>query len=276
MSHALLLREKKARAGKVYYPLKLQLMTKPTPGPNELLVKIHAAALNRRDLFIRQNLYPNISFQTPLLSDGYGVVAEAGPCASRDLLGQPVLLTPCRGWAASADGPEEENWATFGAIGGVGPGTDLGGTAQRWMVVHESEVEPCPAHLSAVEAAALPTCGLTGWRALVTKSGNARPGHNILVTGIGGGVALQVLQFGLALGCNVYVTSGSEAKIARALQLGAKGACCIRMESGTGPWEGCFQRNDPIWTRWWMGLAEILPSRRRHSSSPGVLSPATA
>lgn len=187
-----------------------------------------------------------------------------------------MLLTPCRGWAASADGPEEENWATFGAIGGVGPRTDRGGTAQRWMVVHESEVEPCPAHLSAVEAAALPTCGLTGWRALVTKSGNARPGHNILITGIGGGVVLQLLQFGVALGCNVYVTSGSEAKIARALQLGAKGACCIRMESGTGPWEGCFQRNDPIWTRWWMGLAEILPSRRRHSSSPGVLSPATA
>lgn len=57
----------------------------------------------------------------------------------------------------------------------------------------------------------------------MTKSGNAVPGRNILVTGIGGGVALQILQFGVALGCNMYVSSSSEEKIQKALEMGAKG-----------------------------------------------------
>ncbi|RWA07453.1 hypothetical protein EKO27_g7657, partial [Xylaria grammica] len=83
-------------------------------------------------------------------------------------------------------------------------------------------------YLSTAEAAALPLVGLTAWRALVTKSGNALPGRNILVTGIGGGVALAVLQFAVALGCNTYVTSGSPAKLERAKELGAKGGVSYR------------------------------------------------
>jgi NADPH:quinone reductase-like Zn-dependent oxidoreductase len=89
--------------------------------------------------------------------------------------------------------------------------------------VHEDEVEPAPLHLSPVESAALPLVGLTAWRAVVTKSGNAVPGRNILVTGIGGGVALAALQFAVAKGCNVYVTSGHADKIERAKAMGAKG-----------------------------------------------------
>ncbi|KAF2136196.1 uncharacterized protein K452DRAFT_292610 [Aplosporella prunicola CBS 121167] len=220
MPHALTIREKRGKAGKVYYPLQLNLVPKPSPGPNELLVKVHAAALNHRDFFIRQHLYPSISFKAPLLCDGYGTVVETGPGCTSDLLHKPVVLTPCRGWATNPDGPED--WSKFTTIGGTEPDLHLG-TAQNYVVVHESEVELCPEHLSAIEGAAIPACGLTGWRALVTKSGNAKPGRNILVTGIGGGVALQVLQFGLALGCNMYVTSGSEEKIVKAQQLGAKG-----------------------------------------------------
>ena len=267
MPHALLIREKRAKGGKVYYPLQLQATPKPTPGPNELLVRMSAAALNHRDFFIRQNLYPNISFQSPLLSDGSGTVIEAGPgcsATSRALADRQglVVLTPSRGWGADAAGPEPDSWATFGAIGGVAVGLEpgrqqqLAGTAQTYVVVHETEVEPSPEHLSPSEAAALPTCGLTAWRALVTKcalgpanassSSSAvaaaaaaaasaateepRAGDhegnvskNILVTGIGGGVALQVLQFAVALGHNVWVTSGSEAKLQRAQQLGARG-----------------------------------------------------
>ncbi|KAI3329032.1 hypothetical protein HD806DRAFT_481424 [Xylariaceae sp. AK1471] len=100
--------------------------------------------------------------------------------------------------------------------------------AQDYVVVPETEVEVAPDYLSAAEAAALPLVGLTGWRALVTKSGNARPGANILITGIGGGVALAVLQFAVALGCNAYVTSGTPAKLERAKELGAKGGVSYR------------------------------------------------
>ena len=103
------------------------------------------------------------------------------------------------------------------------------GTAQEYIVCHEDDVEPAPEHLSAVEGAALPLVGVTGWRALVTKTGgNASAGRNILVTGIGGGVALQVLQFATALGCNVWVTSGDRAKIEKAVKLGARGGVSYR------------------------------------------------
>lgn len=86
-----------------------------------------------------------------------------------------------------------------------------------------SEVELAPEHLSDAEAAALPLTGLTAWRALVSKSGNAEKGRNILVTGIGGGVALNALQFAVAKGCKVFVTSGSAEKIEKAKKMGAIG-----------------------------------------------------
>jgi len=104
------------------------------------------------------------------------------------------------------------------------------GTAQDVLVVEESEVEEAPSHLDAVHAAALPLTGLTGWRAFMSKSGNAEAGKNILVTGIGGGVALNVLQFAVAVGAKVWVTSGDEGKIARAKELGASGGVSYKNE----------------------------------------------
>lgn len=229
MPHTLTIKQKKGKAGKIYYPLQLNLVPKPSPGPNELLIKLHAAALNHRDFFIRQHLYPDISFKSPLLSDGCGTVVEMGPaCTSSHLFNKLVVLTPFRGWTSNPEGPE--NWSNFSTIGGVEPHIDLG-MAQNYIVVHESEVEPCPEHLSLAEGAAVPCCGITAWRALVTKSGNAKPGRNILVTGIGGGVALQTLLFGVALGCNMYVSSGSEEKITKARQMGALGGVNYKSEN---------------------------------------------
>jgi NADPH:quinone reductase-like Zn-dependent oxidoreductase len=204
---------------KLLLSLQLKHVPKPEPGENELLVRISAAALNHRDLFIRRHLYPAISFDAPMLADGYGVVVAAGPGVTRrDLLNKPVLLTPMRGWEADPETPE----SGFVAVTGSSRLSDVG-TAQDYVVVHESEVEPAPEHLTPTEGAALPLVGLTGWRALVSKTNAAAPGKNILVTGIGGGVALQVLQFAAAFGANVYVTSGDRAKIDKAVALGAKG-----------------------------------------------------
>jgi NADPH:quinone reductase-like Zn-dependent oxidoreductase len=107
--------------------------------------------------------------------------------------------------------------------------------------VDELEVEEAPAHLSPTEAAALPLVGLTGWRALVSKSGNAEAGRNILITGIGGGVALQVLQFAVALGANAYVTSGDEGKIQKAKEMGAKGGVNYKTEG----WEKDLKKQLP-------------------------------
>ena len=101
------------------------------------------------------------------------------------------------------------------------------------VAVPADDVELAPEHLSDAEAAALPLTGLTAWRALSTKSANAVAGRNILVTGIGGGVALMVLLFAVAKGCNVFVTSSSIEKIDRARKLGAKGGVIYTAEGSS-------------------------------------------
>lgn len=154
-----------------------------------------------------------------------------------------MLLAPSRGWASSPLGPEDP--AKFSVIGG----STLydAGCAQEFIVVPEDDVEPAPSHLSAVEGAALPLAGLTAWRALVSKAGaeNTAPGANVLVTGIGGGVALFVLQFAVARGCNVFVTSGSEEKIARAVGLGAKGGVVYREKAWEKKLAGLLPKDRP-------------------------------
>ncbi|KAG6103305.1 hypothetical protein E4U31_002918 [Claviceps sp. LM219 group G6] len=206
--------------GQVYYPIKIKHVPLPTVGPSQLLVRMDAAALNHKDLFIRRHLYPAISFENPLLADGYGTVVQVGAAVSKHnrslLLHQPVLINPMSMWESDPEAPEQ------GAVLIIGASslTPLG-CGQDYALVHEDDVVPAPPHLSPVEGAALPLAGLTGWRALVTKSRNAEAGRNILVTGIGGGVALQVLQFAVAMGCHVYVTSGDEAKIEKAKAMGA-------------------------------------------------------
>ncbi|KAK8118916.1 zinc-type alcohol dehydrogenase-like protein YogA [Apiospora kogelbergensis] len=224
------------KPGRVYYPLQLHTAPIPEPGPGEVLVELHAAALNHRDLFIRQHLYPGISFTHPLLADGCGTVIRTAGDEQSDhgasanlLLNRKVILTPTRGWHRSRDGPEDlKKYTVIGGSSG-----SPAGAAQRYIAVPASEVELAPAHLSAAEGAALPLVGVTAWRALVTKCFDGdltgAAGRNILVTGIGGGVALQVLQFGVALGCRVYVTSGDVAKLRRATsELGAAGGVSYR------------------------------------------------
>ncbi|KAI9762028.1 MAG: hypothetical protein M4579_000664 [Chaenotheca gracillima] len=225
MPKAVTIEKVDGKPGKVYYPLKCIDQPQPSPKSNELVIRISAAALNHRDLFIRQHLYPGTTFGVPLLADGAGIVTATG---SSDLdakwKGKRVVLTPSRGWDKSPDGPE----GPFAILGGT---KDCAvGTLQELVTVDAAEVEEAPIHLTSVEAAALPLTGLTAWRAVFTKSGNAKPGHNLLITGIGGGVALMALQLASANGCNVYVTSGSEEKIQKARELGAQGGVNYRAE----------------------------------------------
>lgn len=207
-----------------------------------MLVRLHAAALNHRDLFIRRHQYPGISFNAPMLADGCGTVVQVGSAVKRsNLLNKSVILTPMRGWESDPAGPEDAQ--KFSVTGCAILYEDVG-TAQDYIAVSEDEVELAPEHLSTVESAALPLVGLTGWRALVTKAGISSPGKNVLITGIGGGVALQVLQFAVAFGCNAYVTSGDQAKIDKAVAMGAKG--------------GVIYKNDS----WGKDLRNLLPKDR--------------
>ncbi|KAL1843322.1 hypothetical protein VTJ49DRAFT_2139 [Mycothermus thermophilus] len=241
MQRSITVKKTEGKPGEVYYPLQLNSVPIPTPGPGQVLVKVSAASLNHRDLFIRQHLYPGISFTSPLMSDAYGVVTALGPgCSSPSLLHKPVILVPTRGWDSDPNGPESTNFCIIGASTGT-----PAGAGTEYLVVDEQDVVLAPEHLTPAEGACLPVVGVTAWRSLVVKSGNAEPGRNILITGIGGGVALQALQFAVAKGCNVWVTSGEAGKIERAVrEHGAKGGVSYR-EKG-----------------WEKELAKMLPRER--------------
>ena len=207
------------RAGN-YHHLNLKDVPQPVAKPNEVLLKVVTAALNHRDLYIRQSLYPSISFDNAILADGCALVLPhpKGAAASHSFLpDQRVIINPGTGWISDPAGPE----GAYAVIGGTSAAKL--GMLQEMLAVPAADVQLAPPHLSNAEAAALPLAGLTAWRAFRTKSSNAAPGRNILVTGIGGGVAIMVLLFARAMGCNVFVTSSSTAKIERALELGAQG-----------------------------------------------------
>lgn len=202
----------------MYYPLSLDEIPLPTLGATDLLVRITAAALNHRDLFIRQHLYPGTTFGVPLGSDGCGIVVDKGGSASSSWLGKRVIINPGLGWVAAHSAPEESGYQILG-------GTNKNGLFSEYVAVEQSQVEVAPVHLSDVEAAALPLTGLTAWRAVITKAReeNIAPGKNVLVTGIGGGVALIALAIAVSRGATVWVTSSSQEKIDKAVKLGAAG-----------------------------------------------------
>lgn len=220
MPSAIVIRQIEGKPGKVYYPLEKINVPEPSPKENEVVVKIAAAALNHRDLFIRQHLYPGTTFGIPLLADGCGTVVSAGSSSeAQKWKGKRVVINPGTGWKDDVDGPEDpKGYAILG-----GTKVNPAGTLGDYMVIGASELEDAPEHLSDAEAAAVCLTGLTAWRSVMTKSGNAKPGRNILVTGIGGGVAIMALLFASAAGARVYVSSGSEEKLAKAKQLGAAG-----------------------------------------------------
>ncbi|PGH32475.1 hypothetical protein GX50_04712 [[Emmonsia] crescens] len=224
---------KPGKPGQVYYPISLKNVPTPTPKGSELLIKLTAAALNHRDLFLRQHLYPGLAFNVPLLADGVGIVISTGPDVKepQSWIQKRVILSPGTGWLDAEDGPESETG--YAIMGGTRFNSK--GTLQEYITLDVSEVEEAPTHLTDVEAAALPLTGLTAWRALVTKAGakNSSKGAAILITGIGGGVALMALSFAVARGVHVVVTSSSEEKLKLAVGLGAKGGVNYK-ESG---WE---------------------------------------
>lgn len=221
---------KPGKPGQVYYPLSLRTVPKPSPQGSELLIKLTAASLNHRDLFLRQHLYPGVTFDVPLLADGVGIVVDAGPNvpSPETWQGKRVILNPGVGWKDSPDGPEEA--AGYRIMGGTRVYDK--GTLQEYLAIDFSEVEEAPGHLSDAEAAALPLTGLTGWRALITKAGerNSGDGAAVLITGIGGGVALMALRFAVARGAHVFVTSSSQEKIRKAVELGATGGVSYKEE----------------------------------------------
>lgn len=193
----------------------------PEPGPGSVLIRMKAAALNRRDEWIREGKYPNIRFGVTLGSDGAGVVESAHDPADQHWVGKEVVINPNINW-----GNDPEVQSRFYTILGM----PVNGTFAEYLVVSADRIQPKPAHLDILQAATLPLGGLTAYRALFRR-GHLQEGQNVLISGFGGGVAQFAFSFAQAAGANVYVSSGSDAKIEKALRMGAKGAYNYRRDA---------------------------------------------
>lgn len=207
-------------------------------GAGQALVRVYAAALNHRDVWIQKGQYAGLKYPIVPGSDGVGVVeavgagdgavggaggsarsgaaagVAAGVMTANDWIGKEVIIDPALHWGPD---PGFQSPTDFRIVGLPDDGT-LG----EQVVVPVSNLVAKPAHLSMEEAAALPLAGVTAWRGTQTR-GRVQAGERVLITGIGGGVALFALQFAVAAGARVYVTSGSEEKLARARTMGAVG-----------------------------------------------------
>jgi zinc-binding alcohol dehydrogenase/oxidoreductase len=192
-------------------PLAYKEVDKPVLQPGEALVKIKAAALNRRDYWITIGKYAGIKYPTILGSDGAGIVAEVGSDADKHWLDKEVIINPGYGWGDNPDFQSDD----FKILG-----LPADGTFAEYVKVSAQNLHAKPTHLNWEQAAAIPLAALTTYRALFTK-GRAVKGNKVLVTGVGGGTGVFALQLAVAAGCQVFVTSGSGDKIERARQLGA-------------------------------------------------------
>jgi NADPH:quinone reductase-like Zn-dependent oxidoreductase len=212
----------------------LALVDRPTPdpGPYEARVRLTAASLNYRDLMMVEGHYnPKLAFPLIPLSDGAGVVEAVGPSVTRVKPGDRVAGVFMQTWI---DGePDREKGAS--ALGG-----SIDGVLSEYRVFHEDGLVNVPAHLSDVEAAALPCAGVTAWHALF-EGQPAKPGDTVLIQGTGG-VAIFALQFAKAAGLRPIVISSSDRKLERARELGAV--------------DGINYRKQPDWEK---EIAKLVP-----------------
>lgn len=204
-------------------PLAVESIKKFKPVKDQVLVRMHAAALNHRDIWTwrEQNNVPDNG--VILGSDGCGIVEGVGEDADPLLIGMEVIINPSLDW-----GPNPVVQGNAFRILGYPDN----GTFSDYLVISKKYIFEKPEHLSFTESAAVPLSGLTAYRALFSKA-RLRAKEKVLITGVGGGAALWALQFAAAYQARVYVTSGSDEKLAKAKALGAI--------------EG-FNYKDPQWT----------------------------
>ena len=187
-------------------------------GPHDVRVRIEAAALNHLDLFLVGGL-PGITITPPwvVASDGAGVVESIGEAVTHVRPGDAVVINPgtsC-GQCEYCQAGEEPLCPRYRIFGEHSPGF-----CAEYAVVPASCVHAVPVGIPADVRAAFSLATLTAWRMVVTRA-VVRPGDQVLIWGIGGGVAIAALQICRRIGATTWVTSGSDEKLDRARALGA-------------------------------------------------------
>jgi len=193
-------------------PLVIKTIDKFRPVKDQVLIRLQNAALNHRDLWaIQEQTAPAAG--VILGSDGCGVVEAVGEGVDEFLIGSEVIINPSINWG---NNPIVQG-DSFKILGFPDHGT-----FSEYIVISNKYVFQKPEHLSMMESTAIPLSGLTAYRALFSKA-RLRSKEKVLITGVGGGTAQFAFQFALAYDARVYVTSGSDEKIARAKKMGAIG-----------------------------------------------------
>ena len=195
------------------HPVQVEEIKKPKPVKDQVLIKLKYAALNHLDLWITKEKDQPLSTGNILGSDGAGIIEDVGEDADPLLVGGEVVINPSLDWGNNPI-VQGENFRILGFPDN--------GTFAEYITISKKYIFEKPEHLSFEEAAAVPLSALTAYRALFSKA-RLRAKEKVLITGIGGGAALCLLQFACSYQAKVYVTSGSEEKISRAKQLGAAG-----------------------------------------------------
>lgn len=186
--------------------------------PDDVRVRIRAAALNHLDLFAVAGL-PGMTITTPWIlgADACGIVEAVGSAATGVSVGDYVVINPGlsdRTCDYCLEG-EQPLCPRYGILGEHFPGT-----MAEYVVVPAANVRSIPTSIAPEQAAAFTLATLTAWRMMVTRA-RVQAGENVLIWGIGGGVALAALQICKQLGARVWAVSGSDEKLRRAGEMGA-------------------------------------------------------
>jgi NADPH:quinone reductase-like Zn-dependent oxidoreductase len=194
--------------------IKVVELPDPTPGPGQVLVRMKAVSLNYRDLLMVNGMYGRGAAGTSDVitpfSDGCGVVEAVGAGVTRVKPGDRVATLFFQGWVSGP--PTLEKLMT--ALGFPIPGA--GSELQSFS---EHGVSKVPDFLTDQQVATLPCAALTAWRGLFVDA-RLEPGDTVVLQGTGG-VSIFGLQFAHAAGLRTVVTSSSDAKLARAKEMGA-------------------------------------------------------
>jgi NADPH:quinone reductase-like Zn-dependent oxidoreductase len=185
----------------------------PQPGPGQVLVKMKALALNHRDYLVVNGItrWKLAEDGRVPVADGAGEVVALGSDVTELAVGDRVSSLIVPNW-------QDGNMSMAKLQGSPGgPGAD--GVAAEYVLFDERAVIKIPHYLSYQEAAALPCAGITAWNGVVEKS-ELKPGNTVLILGTGG-VSLFAMQFALMMGCEVIITSSSDAKLEKAREMGA-------------------------------------------------------
>jgi NADPH2:quinone reductase len=180
--------------------LTLHEIEKPSPGPAQVLIRVHAAGVNRPDLIQRAGKYPPPpGAPTTMGLEVAGVIEAVGEGVTR--------------------------WKSGDSVCALVPG---GGYAE-YALAHEGSAMPLPESLSFVEAAGLPETVLTVWNN-VFHMAQLKPGEAFLVHGGASGIGTTAIQLATNWGATVYATAGTEEKRQLCETLGAKRAINYRTE----------------------------------------------